>query len=105
MNEASPVRPFLVESFRLLPVIEIEPFPYQTEGRESHSGLGGDDPAAWDAYWRDSLADSRITDLVPIREHSWLVATSSFTDSNHDMLHKVLSVRWKHHKEIPSDVS
>lgn len=56
----------------LAPVIELEPCAFATEERKSPSGT---DPAEWSRYWFDSLADSGVEGLTPIRTGSWHVAT------------------------------
>lgn len=103
MNQSSSVGPPVVESSRLIPVIEIVPSIYQKEGRHPPPPLAKDDLGAWSAYWRDSLADSGITGLMPIREGSWLVATSSFEAANQATLDQVLSKQWNQHEVLPLD--
>lgn len=45
---------------QLIPVVEFEPFAFQAKDRESPTDC---DRQSWDDYWRNSLADSGITDI------------------------------------------
>jgi hypothetical protein len=106
MDKSQENSPTLVDSFRLVPVIEIEPFPYMAKGRSYPAdSSAASDPAAWAAYWRESLADSNIEGVVPIRDGSWLVPTESFKEETQEVLEAVLSGLWKHHKVEVTDIS
>lgn len=91
----------LIESFRLVSVIEIEPFLYEEPGRKRPTMSLIDDPSAWAHYWLQSLVDSKITGLLPIKKASWLVATSSFTPENQATLDTLLKIMWRD-DETPS---
>ncbi len=104
MTAANSSETAFIESFRLAPVIEIEPFPYKAEDRKHPEGPGNDQAGSWAAYWRDSLADSGIKGIEPIREASWYVATTSFSDSNQGALNRLLTIYWRHHKETPESL-
>jgi hypothetical protein len=79
-----------LESVELVPVIELEPGKFSARGRPSPSGLDRDLPERWDQYWSDSLADSGIVGVTPLRPASWLVATRQLT--NADLLGRILAV-------------
>ena len=70
----------VLEDIELIPVLKFEPFRFATEGRSSPSGAYEDMREEWHRYWLESLADSRITGLMPIERGSWHVPTSEFTD-------------------------
>ncbi|HEY4262901.1 MAG TPA: hypothetical protein VGM98_22265, partial [Schlesneria sp.] len=65
-----------LKNFKLIPVIELEPGKFSDSGRESPSAQFGDEE--WSRYWFDSLADSGIVGLQPIRFGAWYVATTGF---------------------------
>ncbi len=62
----------------LIPVIEFEPLAYSQEGRRSPPVERHQD---WYKYWKESLADSGITELEPV-ENSWLVRVVDLTQPN-----------------------
>ncbi|MEM1415064.1 MAG: hypothetical protein AAGH15_09200 [Myxococcota bacterium] len=72
----------------LTPVLELEPGRYATRARSHPTKSGSEDPAGWDRFWRDCLADAGITDLTPWRPGSWLVPLDQFAAS--ETLRKVL---------------
>jgi hypothetical protein len=78
-----------LESVELVPVIELEPGKFSARGRPWPSGLGRDLPEQWDKYWKDSLADSGIVGLTPLRPASWLVTIRQLT--NADLLDRILA--------------
>lgn len=80
----------VLQGIELIPVVELEPMKFSTQGRQSPSGSGREVPEEWQRYWRDSLADSGITSITPLRVGSWHVPTPEF--SNSDMLKKFLEV-------------
>ena len=69
----------LLEAFELVPVIELEPGRFSTRERPLPPGAGREVPAEWDRYWLDSLADSGVTGLSPLRPASWLVTVRQLT--------------------------
>ena len=71
--------PSILEGIQLIPVVELEPFKFSTQSRNSPAGVyGEDDSEEWFRYWTDSLADSGITGLQPVRRASWYVPTMNF---------------------------
>jgi hypothetical protein len=69
----------VLEGIELIPVLKLEPFRFGAEDRSAPSGIYEDMPEEWCRYWLESLADSGITDLMPIERGSWHVPTSEFT--------------------------
>jgi len=70
----------ILHDVRLVPVIELEPFRFATRERTSPCGSAREVPEEWTRYWRDSLADSGLVGLKPLRPGSWHVPTASLTD-------------------------
>lgn len=68
----------VLEGIQLVPVVELEPCKFSTQSRMSPSGTFWDVPEEWFRYWTDSLADSGITGLQPLRRGSWHVPTVNF---------------------------
>lgn len=68
----------VLEGLQLVPVVELEPLKFSTRSRESPSGRFLDVAEDWFRYWTDSLADSGITGLQPVRRGSWHVPTMNF---------------------------
>lgn len=86
----------------LIPVIEFEPFTYSQEGRRSPPVKLHQDSDAWYKYWKESLADSGITELEPV-ENSWLVRVVDLTQPN--TIAKLLRVHLGDQMvEIPDDL-
>ena len=56
----------------LIPAVEFEPGSFSHVARLSPSVTSEQNPDAWREYWKQSLADSQITELDPI-DHTWLV--------------------------------
>lgn len=67
---------------RLVPVVEMEPAAFAGPSRVAPSGSFEDMPQAWDAYWRNALADAGISDVAPIEAGSWHVPTTSLAGPN-----------------------
>lgn len=59
---------------RLIPVIEFEPYRFQSAEREIP-----DNGESWNEYWRDSLADSGIVDIEPYGGGGWMIETHKLT--------------------------
>lgn len=70
----------VLENIQLIPVLELEPYKFSAETRNSPSGEW--DAEEWFRYWSDSLADSGITVLRPLVRGYWHVPTVNFDDSN-----------------------
>ena len=70
-----------LETVELVPAVELEPFAFATPDRTHPSGTGPDSPDEWSRYWFDSLADSGVVGLTPLRPGSWHVPVAAFTDS------------------------
>ena len=68
----------VLEGIQLVPVLELVPTKFSSQTRESPSGSSRDVPEEWFRYWTDSLADSNITGLQPLRRDSWHVPTVNF---------------------------
>jgi hypothetical protein len=83
----------VLEGIQLTPVLELEPSKFSAENRKSPSGTRWD-PEEWFRYWTDSLADSGITGLQPLRRGSWFVPTANFQDSNN--LQRFLEKTFQH---------
>ncbi|HET6247077.1 MAG TPA: hypothetical protein VFE47_05200 [Tepidisphaeraceae bacterium] len=64
-----------VDNIELVPVLTLEPSTFSKPERRMP-----DDPAAWQQHWLDSLADSGIEGLKPIRESFTHVATTEFSE-------------------------
>lgn len=62
---------------QLVPVLELAPCKFSSQNRNPPSGTFWD-AADWFRYWTDSLADSGITGLRPLRQGSWHVPTVNF---------------------------
>jgi hypothetical protein len=71
---------------QLIPVISFEPSSFQTQQRELPPGLVDEYPFEWYHYWKNSLADSGITDIEPCYPDSWLVEINKLTTSNLEIL-------------------
>lgn len=99
-----PGPPVSLNHFHLLPVVKVTPYPYQREGRQSPDCSSAEDPEAWFAYWQDSLADSGIAGLAPIKKGRWLVPTAAFTASTRYSLNAVLAGIWNHDETDPADL-
>lgn len=67
-----------LEGIELIPVLELEPSTFSTRSRQSPQGTSGEVPDEWFRYWTDSLADSGIIGLHPLRPGSWSVPTMNF---------------------------
>jgi hypothetical protein len=80
----------VLDAVELMPVIELTPGTFSTHERSSPSGSGLDLPEEWNRYWLDSLADSGVVGLNPIRLWSWLVPTRQLTDAV--VLNRILTV-------------
>jgi hypothetical protein len=78
-----------LEGVELVPVIELAPGTFSRRERSSPSGSGREVPEQWDRYWRDSLADSGVSGLTPLRPASWLVTTRQLIGT--DVLGRILS--------------
>jgi len=75
---------------QLSPVVEFEPFAFQAVARESPTDY---DRQSWDDYWRNSLADSGITDIDPYQRGSWFVEVDKLTSEIVEiLLHKTYKV-------------
>lgn len=88
-------RLIILEGFKLVPVVELEPSTFSSRSRTLPSGSGLEVPEEWFCYWRDSLADSGVTGLRPLRPSSWHVPTTEFASAA--MLETVLAFifqRW-----------
>lgn len=70
----------LLDSVELIPVLELEPYTFATQSRESPVYRSHDTPEDWSRYWSDSLADSGLIGLQPVRRGSWHVPTTEFAD-------------------------
>lgn len=72
---------------RLVPVLELAPSDFKSENRASPEYPSTDEE--WEQFWRDSLADSGIAGLQPIKARSWHVALNQLTEAH---LEQVLRV-------------
>jgi hypothetical protein len=63
----------------LVPVLEMTAGTYSTRERPLPEGSGLENPAGWLQWWKESLADSGITGLVPMPTGHSLVALSQLT--------------------------
>jgi hypothetical protein len=81
--------PILIHDVRLVPVVELEPADFSNRQRPLPSGSCREVPEDWNRYWLDSLADSGIVGLAPLRPGSWQVPTRHFTDPA--ILHRFLA--------------
>jgi hypothetical protein len=70
-----------LEQVELLPVLELEPWTFATQEHPSPPGHGPEFAEQWQHFWADSLADSGLKGLRPIRPSSWLVPLSEFADT------------------------
>lgn len=64
----------------LIPVVEFAPSDYSQSERSCPSGSLVENPNAWYRYWKESLADSELESLEPIRPGSWLVPISQLVE-------------------------
>jgi hypothetical protein len=80
----------VLSAIELVPVIELEPFRFATQERPLPSCSDKEGLDELHAWWRDSLGDSGIVGLRPLRAASWHVPTAAFTDP--DTLRAVLDV-------------
>lgn len=67
-----------ITGIELVPVLELQPYDFATQPRESPTGAISEVPDEWFRYWSDSLADSGITELRPLCPGSWHVPTANF---------------------------
>jgi hypothetical protein len=70
----------VLPAIELVPVIELEPYHFATQERTFPCGTAKEELDQRCCYWRDSLADSAVTNLRPIRPGSWHVPTAEFTN-------------------------
>ncbi len=80
----------LFREIRLIPVLELEPWVFSTVERPRPSGSVLETPEGWARYWLDSLADSGITGLTPLRPGSWHVQVHQLGDP--ETLEKILRI-------------
>jgi hypothetical protein len=80
-----------LNSPRLMPVVELEPFTFATSPRPSPAHAGPDAPEEWLSYWLDCVGDSGITNLQPLHPSSWFVSTTALLASD-DNLEKFVGV-------------
>lgn len=71
---------------RLVPVLEVSPYSFST--RPHPPGPARDHAAAWDAYFRDGLADAGFTDVTPIAPGTQFVPARSLI--SHPLLDHLL---------------
>ncbi|MBD1879943.1 MULTISPECIES: hypothetical protein [unclassified Coleofasciculus] len=64
----------------LIPVIEFAPSDYCHSERSLPLGRVVENPHAWYRYWKESLADSELESIEPIRPGSWLVPISQLVE-------------------------
>jgi hypothetical protein len=69
-----------LEAVVLVPAVELEPFAFAASDRTHPAGTGPDSPEEWSRYWFDSLADSGLVGLNPLRPRSWHVPVAAFTN-------------------------
>jgi len=69
-----------LSGIRLIPVLELQPTRFATVSRSWPAESGVEVPEEWHRYWSDSLADSGLTRLIPIRFGSWHVPVDQFLD-------------------------
>src|SRR5262245_35869700 len=82
MGDRTPTR-HLQGSLTLLPVIELSPFDYAREERESPHVSAAENPEAWSRHWLACLADSGITGVTPLSPGSWFVPVSRLREPEH----------------------
>ncbi len=70
----------VLERIELIPVLELEPFKFATQTRSSSALTDPDFPEEWYRYWSDSLADSHLGGLNPLRRGGWHVPVAEFDD-------------------------
>ena len=70
----------ILPDIELVPVIELEPYTFATSERPFPDGVGKEELDQLDCYWRESLSDSGVMNLRPIRAGSWHVPTGALTD-------------------------
>lgn len=80
----------LLREVELIPVLELEPWVFSTVERPRPSGSVLETPEGWARYWLDSLADSGITGLTPLRPGSWHVPAHQLGDP--ETLEKILRI-------------
>jgi hypothetical protein len=78
----------------LIPVLELEPFLFATREQARPTGTARDMPEDSHRYWLDSLADSGLIDLTPLRPGSWHVPTRNLTIP--EVLRRILDVIVSH---------
>ncbi len=65
---------------RLVPVVEFQTHTYRKREREYPTGLPNENPDGWHRHWSDSLSDSGIGNLEPIRPGSNLVPVNRLVE-------------------------
>jgi hypothetical protein len=70
----------ILDNVHLVPVVELEPGTFSTRERPLPGRSCRELPDQWNRYWLDSLADSGIVGLAPLRPGSWQVPTRHLTD-------------------------
>lgn len=81
---------------KLTPVVEFEPYFFQSKDRESPIDSISDTPQDWADYWKNSLADSGILDIDPYWECSWFIEVSKLTP---EIVEILLNKRYKSNVE------
>ncbi|MGH1539642.1 MAG: hypothetical protein ACRBHB_04410 [Arenicella sp.] len=64
---------------KLIPVLELEPATYSKIQRKipDYGDIKG-----WSSYWAESLSDSGMFDIKPVKAGSWFVELSQISDEN-----------------------
>jgi hypothetical protein len=70
-----------LDGVELIPVVELDPSKFSAPDRPYPSQSYPEVPEEWHRHWSDSLADSGLAGLRPIRRGSWHVATAEFADA------------------------
>jgi hypothetical protein len=71
----------VLEEVELMPVLELAPVAFAKQTRPSPSRSLQEAPEEWHRYWSDSLADSGLTGLMPVRRGWWHVPTAELNDA------------------------
>src|SRR5438128_2733639 len=60
----------VLRDIELVPVLELEPWKFATQERNSPNSSRREVPGEWHRYWLDCLADAGIADLEPLQAGS-----------------------------------
>lgn len=73
---------------RLVNAIEISPYDYGSNNRESPKGSVEKMPKEWNRFWLDNLSDSQLGHLTAVEEGLYWVDIETLDDSSLEVILK-----------------